>query len=379
MRRRPAEDLTTQKVVLTKPDGRSMILYSWAPITGGIQAPGQASAARPQGGHLRFHPLRDEWVIYATHRQHRTFLPPAEYNPLAASDDAKNPTELPYGNYDVAVFENLFPSLGPSDETPDEIVPTRPANGVCEVVVYTQNPKTSLGELSLKQIELVLRVWADRTRELSQRRDVLYVFPFENRGKEVGATLDHPHGQIYGYPFIPPIAAKELEAQKKHWETNRRGLLAEYIEREIKDGRRILYHGPHAVAFIPACARYAYEVWIAPIRPAPTLDAFTDDEHKDVARALKTVLLKYDGLWKKPFPYIMVWHQAPADGQDHPEAHAHIEFYPPYRMDGRLKYLAGSEIGAGVFTADTLPEEKARELQNVKVDLEDDARAHHRA
>jgi UDPglucose--hexose-1-phosphate uridylyltransferase len=365
--------LNTEKRILTKPDGRKTTLYSWTPISGDIQAPSPESLLVAKGGHLRFHPLRNEWIIYAAHRQHRTFLPPPEYNPLAPMDDPKYPTEMPQGNYDVAVFDNLFPSLGPSDAAPDEIVPTRPANGVCEVIVYTQNPNTSLGGLSLKQIELVLQVWADRTRELHRRSDVLYVFPFENRGKEVGATLNHPHGQIYGYPFIPPVAAKELEAQKSYWQDCRRGLLADYIEREIKDGRRILYHGSHAVSFIPACARYAFEVWIAPIRPVPTIDAFSEEEYKDFARALKTVLLKYDGLWNKPFPYIMVWHQAPADGAEHPEAHAHIEFYPPYRMEGRLKYLAGSEVGAGVFTADTLPEEKAGELQNVQVELEDDA------
>jgi UDPglucose--hexose-1-phosphate uridylyltransferase len=84
---------------------------------------------------------------------------------------------------------------------------------------------------------------------------------------------------------------------------------------------------------------------------------------------MKTVLMKYDALWSKPFPYIMVFHQAPTDGKPHPEAHFHVEFYPAYRMPGRLKYLAGSEMGAGVFTADTLPEEKARELQAIEVAL----------
>jgi UDPglucose--hexose-1-phosphate uridylyltransferase len=367
-----------EKLILSKPDGRKQILYSWTPISSSIIAPSPEDSAKPKGGHLRFHPLRGEWIIYATHRQNRTFLPPPEYNPLAPMTDPANPTEMPQGNYDVAVFENLFPSLGPSTEAPLEIVPTKPANGVCEVIVYTQDPDSSLGELSLPQIELVVAVWADRTRELGARNDVQYVYPFENRGREVGVTLNHPHGQIYGYPFVPPIAEKETENQQRYWDEHGRGLLSDYIERELSDGRRILYRGPHVVSFIPACARYAYEVWIATVRPVATINQMTEEERKDFARALKTVLLKYDGLWNKPFPYLMTWHQAPTDGQEHPEAHAHIEFYPPYRMDGRLKYLAGSEIGAGVFTADTLPEEKARELQNVKVELEDYAHTHNR-
>ncbi len=108
---------------------------------------------------------------------------------------------------------------------------------------------------------------------------------------------------------------------------------------------------------MPVCARYSYEVWIAPERPAPSFAALTREERADFARALKTVLLKFDGLWYRPFPYILAFHQAPTDGLPHPEAHLHAEFYPAYRMAGRLKYLAGSEIGAGVFTADTVPED----------------------
>ena len=132
----------------------------------------------------------------------------------------------------------------------------------------------------------------------------------------------------------------------------------------------MLYQGPCAVAFVPVCARYPYEVWLAPNRPAPSLADLTPDEQADCARALKTVLLKFDRLWERPFPYIMAIHQAPTDGKAHPEAHVHIEFYPAYRMPGRLKYLAGSEIGAGVFTADTDPDEKAAELRQVEVTLD---------
>ena len=107
-----------------------------------------------------------------------------------------------------------------------------------------------------------------------------------------------------------------------------------------------------------------------PAAPARSLAELSPDERADFARALKTVLLKYDGLWQRPFPYIMVFHQAPTDGHPHPEAHLHIEFYPAYRMPNRLKFLAGSEAGAGVFTADTLPDDKAAELRAVEVFLE---------
>jgi UDPglucose--hexose-1-phosphate uridylyltransferase len=360
-----------EKRVLTKPDGRRLILYSRRPIPEGLEAPSPAATPPGADTHLRWHPLRGEWVAYASHRQNRTFLPPPEYNPLAPTTDPAHPTEVPAGDWEVAAFENLFPTLtGAAPEPPEAIVPTRPGKGACEVVVFTQDPAASLGGLPLGHIELILEVWADRYRELGEREDVAYVFPFENRGVEVGVTLHHPHGQIYAYPFVPPIPARELERQSAWLAERGTGLVEDLVRAELEDGRRILYEGPRTVAFLPVCARWAYEVWIAPRRAAPSVADLDAAERADFARALKTVLLKYDGLWSRPFPYIMAFHQAPTDGAPHPEAHLHVEIYPAYRMPNRLKYLAGSEVGAGAFTADTLPEAKAAELRAVEVRLD---------
>lgn len=357
---------------LTKPDGRALLLYARGPLEGAFEAPspGGASGRRPNA-HLRWHPLRGEWVAYASHRQDRTFLPPPEYNPLAPSTDPAHPTEVPVGPWDVAVFENLFPTLTLEAHDPPELsIPTEPGTGVCEVIVFTQDATSSLGRLPLSHLELLVDVWADRYEELGARDEIQYVFPFENRGVEVGVTLHHPHGQLYAYPFVPPVPARELEQQRAYFERHRRGLLEDLVSREIAEARRLLYDGPDVAAFMPICARYSYEVWVAPKRPAPSFAALTRTERADFARALKTVILKFDGLWQKPFPYILAFHQAPTDGTPHPEAHLHAEFYPAYRMPNRLKYLAGSEIGAGVFTADTLPEQKADELRAVDVDVD---------
>lgn len=362
--------MDVHKRELTKPDGRRLILYSRFPIAEGIEAPSPEKGPFHPNSHLRWHALRGEWVAYATHRQDRTFLPPPQYNPLAPTSDPLHPTELPGGDWEAAVFENLFPTLAAlAQDPPPEIVPTRPARGACEVVVFTQDPKSSLGALPLDHIELLLQVWSDRYRVLGARDDVEYVYPFENRGVEVGVTLSHPHGQIYAYPFVPPIPARELELQGEHFRATGKGLVEETISAELADGRRILYSGAHAVAWVPVFARYAYEVWVAPRRPAASVADLDPSERADFARALKTVLLQYDGLWGTPFPYVLAFHQAPTDGWPHPEAHLHVEFYPPYRKKDRLKYLAGSEIGAGAFTADTLPEEKAAELRRVEVSL----------
>lgn len=361
------------KESLAKPDGRQLHLYSRRPLSPGLAAPSASTEPPGSRSHLRWHPLRGEWVAYAAHRQNRTFLPPPEYNPLAPAKSPAHPTEVPAGDWEVAVFENLFPTLSEkAPEPPEEIVDTRPGRGACEVVVFTQDPKATLGGLPLSHLELLLEVWADRTRELGSRDDVLYVFPFENRGVEVGVTLHHPHGQIYAYPFIPPIPARELAEQKRHLDAHGRGLLADLMAAEIADGRRLLTPAipdDTALAWVPVCARYPYEVWIAPRRPAPTVADLDGRERAGFARALKTALLKLDGLWGKPMPYVLVFHQAPTDGLPHPEAHLHVEVYPALRLKDRLKYLAGSEIGAGVFTADTLPEEKAKELRAVEVHL----------
>ena len=359
---------------LTKPDGRPLTLYSRQPIDPALVAPSPFPEALNASAHLRWHPLRGEWVTYAAYRQGRTFLPPPEYNPLAVTIRPDNPTEVPAGAWDIAVFDNRFPSLAATlpnaAPVPGMIVPTAPAAGHCEVVVFTQDPKASLGGLPLAHIDLLLQVWGERTGQVGSRDGIEYVLPFENRGAEVGVTLHHPHGQIYAYPVVPPVPARMQQVATEHFRTHGRGVLELLIENERRDKKRMLYEGPHAVAFVPVCARYPYEVWIAPIKPVEGFAQLGEDERADLARALKTVLLKYDGLWQRPLPYLMAWYQAPTDGQPHPESHLHAQLYPPYRTKDRLKYLAGTEIAAGFFAMDALPEDKALELQHVEVALQ---------
>src|SRR4030095_14867211 len=234
----------------------------------------------------------------------------------------------------------------------------------------TQDARASLGALPLDHIDFVLCVWADRTAKLGSLPGIVYVLPFENRGTEVGVTLHHPHGQIYAYPVVPPVPARMQALATEHYAKSGRGVLQAMIEAERSDGSRVLYDGPHAVAFVPVCARYPYEVWVATIEPGQDLTTLSNEQRADLARALKTVLLKYDGLWQRPFPYVMAWYQAPTDGKPHPESHLHAQFFPPYRTHDRLKYLAGTEIAAGFFAMDALPEDKARGVQQVKIGLE---------
>jgi UDPglucose--hexose-1-phosphate uridylyltransferase len=358
------------RIRLLKPDGRELFLYARAPFEaeGEAPVPGPPVHAVP---HLRWHPLREEWVAYAAHRQERTFMPPRGYDPLAPPSPAALSTEVPAGAWEIAVFENRFPTFTrTASASPVLSVPTRPARGACEVVVFTQSPEGSLGALPLDRIELLFDVWADRTAELGARDEVAYVYPFENRGAEMGVTLPHPHGQIYAYPFVPPLPARELEAQATFYGREGRGLLESILEEELRAGLRVVVDAGEAAAFVPVFARYSYEAWVAPKRAAPSLASLTAQERRAMARALKTLLLKYDALWSRPFPYVLAFHQAPTDGAEHPECHVHAEIYPAYRTRDRLKFLAGSELGAGVFTADSVPEEKAEELRRIEVHVE---------
>ena len=359
------------RATFTKPDGRELILYGRKALSAAkVEAPSPFPDPLHGNPHLRWHPLLSEWITYATYRQDRTFLPPPKYNPLAVTLDPTHPTELPAGDWDVAVFDNRFPSLTlRSKQPPELIVPSAPAFGKCEVVVFTQDARSALGALPLDHLELVLEVWADRTEKLGDVAGIDYVLPFENRGAEVGVTLHHPHGQIYAYPVVPPVPARMQQIALEYYEAHRSGVLQDLISKEL-NGPRMLYRGQHAVAFVPVCARYPYEVWVAPIAPVESFADLSGNQRADLACALKTVLLKFDGLWKRPLPYLMAWYQAPTDGKPHPESHLHAEFYPPYRTPEKLKYLAGTELAAGFFAMDALPEEKARELQQIQVSLD---------
>lgn len=281
------------------------------------------------------------------------------------------PTETPPGNYEIAVFDNRFPSMSLAAHDPPALtVPTAPALGHCEVVVFTQNPGAALAGLPLSRIELLLEVWADRTTRALAAGTIKYVLPFENRGAEVGVTLHHPHGQIYVYPFVPPVPAAMLAQELGYYAQHGRALFVDMVQSEMAASVRVIYRGEHAVAFVPACARYPYEVWVTPIAQVADFAALATPQRADLARALRTVLLKYEALWQRPFPYLMAWYQAPTDGAAHPETQLHGQFFPPYRTRDRLEYLAGTELGAGMFAMDALPEEKAAELQALDVSAE---------
>ncbi|MGY1631511.1 galactose-1-phosphate uridylyltransferase [Geodermatophilus sp. SYSU D01186] len=326
----------------------------------------------------RWHPLREEWVIVAAHRQGR----PWQGQTTAAQHDRvpeyvadcylcpRNTRVSGATNPDyrgVHVFDNDHPAIGPDAptdlEVPSPPYRVQPATGVARVICYDPRHDLTLARMRLPAVAAVVDAWRRETCDLGARPGVRQVLVFENRGEAVGVSNPHPHGQVYATNFTWKTFDGELEAQRRYARETGRGLFADVIAAEQADGRRVLWEDEHAISFVPYFARYAYEVYVAPKRSVPHVSALTDDEAESLARALKDLTVRFDNLWRRPFPYVMPLHQAPTDGGDHRDHHFHVGFLPPLRQPNLLKFLGGPESGGGNFLSDTAPEEKAAELR----------------
>jgi UDPglucose--hexose-1-phosphate uridylyltransferase len=321
----------------------------------------------PPASQLRLDPLTDEWVAVASHRQTRVFLPPADECPLCPST-VERATEIPATDYDVVVFENRFPSFSDRDaDSVDDgaltpLTPTRPGLGRCEVVCFTADHDASFGSLPPSRVRTVLDVLADRTAVLGALPGVEQVFCFENRGVEIGVTLHHPHGQIYAYPFVTPRTRTMLAAARRHAERTGGNLVADVLAAERAARARVVAANDAWTAYVPAAARWPFEVHLVPYRRVPDLPALDDAERDAFGPLYLDVLGRLDGLFGVPMPYVSAWHQAPVR-LDRDLAHLHLQLFTVRRAVNKLKYLAGSESAMGVFINDVVPEEAARMLR----------------
>ncbi|WP_190021615.1 galactose-1-phosphate uridylyltransferase [Streptomyces hiroshimensis] len=341
-------------------DGRELIYYD---LHDGVAVLRDATDPRPLPPtttvtEVRHDPLLGDDVVIASHRQTRTFLPPAEACPLCPSSPGR-PTEIPASDYEVAVFENRFPSLaGPA--------------GRCEVVCFTPDHHASFAGLTDARAALVLAVWTDRTAELAALPSVRQVFCFENRGEEIGVTLGHPHGQIYAYPFVTPRTERMLASAAAHAaRTNGRGnLFDDIVAAEREDGRRIVLASDHWTAFVPYAAHWPYEVHLYPRRRVPDLLALDDAARTEFPQVYLELLRRFDRIFGDepslpPTPYVSAWHQAPFQDPRRSEFALHLELFTVRRAPGKLKFLAGSESGMNVFINDVPPEAAAERLREV--------------
>jgi len=318
---------------------------------------------------LRWDPLLGEWVVLASHRQTRTFLPPADQCPLCPARPDREPTEIPEADYQVVVFENRFPSLATAVEL--DVPPAapgapltelRPGFGRCEVVVFTSEHDRSFATLGAERARLVVDVWAERTAELSGIEGAEQVFAFENSGEEIGVTLSHPHGQIYAYPFVTPRVAKVLESVERHRRDTGGNLFADVLAAE-RGGPRVVAANEHWTAFVPAAARWPYELQLFPHRRVPDLPALDDAERDALAAIYLDALGRFARRFDTPMPYIAAWNQAPVH-RGREDWWLHLQLFSLRRAPGKLKYLAGSESGMGAFISDTTPEDVAEQLRN---------------
>ncbi|MEU7021482.1 galactose-1-phosphate uridylyltransferase [Streptomyces sp. NPDC046203] len=340
-----------KKTVTRLADGRELIYFDARDDTVRTAVDPRPLAPVASASEIRHDPLLDEHVAIASHRQARTYHPPADACPLCPATGDRH-GEIPADAYDVAVFENRFPSLSGD-------------NGRCEVVCFTSDHTASFADLTEDRAALVLAAWTDRTAALAARPGVRQVYCFENRGTEIGVTLAHPHGQIYAFPFTAPRTATMLRTTAAHRARTGRNLFDDVLARE-RAGERVVLAGAHWTAFVPYAARWPYEVHLYPHTRVPDLTALGDAARAELPSLYLELLRRFDRLFgpgAPPTPYIAAWHQAPADSRA--EFALHLELFTVRRASGKLKYLAGTESGMGAFMNDVSPESAADRLREV--------------
>ncbi|WP_030144472.1 galactose-1-phosphate uridylyltransferase [Glycomyces sp. NRRL B-16210] len=349
-------------------DGRQVIYFNSSPDAGRAGfADKRDLGDRVSAGQLRYDVLRDEWVAVSAGRSSRPTLPVA--CPLCPTDGDEL-TEIPAPDYEVAVFENRFPSFGGFGE-PGPLPPadpgtgmavTAPASGRCEVVCFSDQHESSLVDLSPERVELVVRALASRTAELSARGDIAQVFCFENRGVEIGVTLHHPHGQIYGYPYVTPQTRTHLAAAARHKRATGRDLFDDIIEAERR-GPRVIAENDHWIAFTPFAARWPFEVHLYPLQRFADLAELTDESIAAFAPLYLDVLKRCDVAFPgEAMPYMAGWHQAPV-GEGRELGRLRLEVVSIRRGAGKVKFLASSESVMGGFVNDLGPETAAEILK----------------
>ncbi|WP_017578106.1 galactose-1-phosphate uridylyltransferase [Nocardiopsis kunsanensis] len=339
-----------RKTTATLADGRQIIYYDES--DGPRRVPHQDRRELPgpaPGSELRRDPLTREPVVVAAHRQSRTHLPPTDQCPLCPSSGGRR-TEIPSPDYDVVSFENRFPALS-GDQ------------GRCEVLCFSSDHNTCLAQLGAERVRTIVDAWADRSAALAEQPGIEQVYCFENRGPEIGVTLHHPHGQTYALPFVTPRTATVLDSARAHREETGGDLFEDVLAAE-QNGPRVVARNDHWTAFVPEAARWPVEVHVYPHRHVPDLPSLDGTERDAFAELYTDLLGRLDRLFDTPLPYVSAWHQAPVrQGRDRDLSRLRLEVFSVRRTAEKLKYLAGTESGMGVFINDVAPETTARRLR----------------
>jgi UDPglucose--hexose-1-phosphate uridylyltransferase len=362
----------TEPIQWTLADGREILFFA---LPGHAPVPVIDRRALPQRGHqqsqLRFDRQTGQWVVIAALRQDRTYKPPPNQCPLCPGPSGLT-SEVPAPDYDVVVFENRFPSMSAAGNAPFHLPPNHvdgfvaaPGHGRCEVICFSSNHTGSFAGLELPHARLVVEAWRHRTGDLMARNGIEQVFCFENRGEEIGVTLTHPHGQIYGYPCLTPRAEQILREARVHRERTGQNLFTDMLRDEVKAGSRIITRNELFTAFVPFAARWPVEVHIYPNRFIHNLIELNAQELEAFAQMYLDILRRFDRMYRTPLPYISALHQY-SDTESQREGYFHVELMSIRRSATKLKYLAGSESAMDAFISDVTPENVARRLRELE-------------
>lgn len=298
---------------------------------------------------LRYNPLHDSWTMVATNRQNRPHMPD-DWCPFCPGP-GKNVPE----NYEVLAYPNDFPALSRKPDLirkqQNKIFKVAQAYGKCEVLLYSPEHDKKIYQLSDAHILKIVELWTSRFTELRMDKRIKYIFEFENRGKEVGVTMPHPHGQLYAYPWVPPKIREELKNCKKYYQKNGSNFFNDLNEAEKLNKSRVIAENNSFLAYIPYFTDYPFGVFIVNKNLKQNFAEFNLDDQKDLAAMLKAIVRGFDQIYDRPFPYMMCIHQAPVNSPRYEDSGSyycfHIEFYPPLRAKDKIKWYAGSEMGAG--------------------------------
>ncbi len=307
---------------------------------------------------FRLDPLTREWVLIVGNRQDRPNLPTKDCPFCPGGLEA--PSE-----YDAYAFSNRWPALVSGEPTDFDAIAAAgeivaPGVGAAEVVLYAPDHSGSLATIGIDGCRRVVDLWAERTAALLATPEICSVLIFENRGGEVGATIPHPHGQIYAFGFVPPLQRIEAAVLAEHGCS----ICKDCEAGEDADRERLVYDSNGWSASVPYAAGYPYELLLAPSDHIGSLDLLASDARDGLAAALNSIVECYDRLFDAPMPYMMWIHQETSPATLSPGAHLHLHFAPALRSPNIQRYVAAAEVGSRVLSNPLLPETAAKHLRD---------------
>lgn len=309
---------------------------------------------------LRWDPFIKDWTMVASNRQGRPQMP-KDWCPFCPSSG-----NVP--EYEVMKYDNDFPALTQNPPEPDDVATdffkVKPNYGKCEVILYSPQHTLTLPELSDEHMGKLVDLWCERFTAMKSDPDIKYVFIFENRGDAVGVTMPHPHGQVYGYSFLPKKLELETKSASEYYEKEQKCLFCDFLANENKEEKRVIFKNRYFTVLLPFFSAYPYGVYIFSNEHKQYITDFTPEERRALGMTVRDTAGMLDSLFGYRFPYMMCMHNAPVNLGDYSkDFHFHIEFYPPMRSAEKQKFNASSETGAWAACNPTCPEETAGELR----------------